>query len=195
MKFTYVLSGIGWADVSLEVEEQKFYFDASYISDALRDLLAGLLHLISGGRDDGDRTKPFYFNWYGEPTVARWMLELRDEEHVRIKIDVFPDESVVDMGGERQVPIDAIVPKNDLIHVVVSAIRLLIRTTGVIGYQSTWNHHEFPLQSFLKLYHYVTYNRHFPVTQTVDGYMEHTHSDLREEIRLLSLLLSEADTD
>lgn len=39
VKFKYCLSGIGWADCIVEVNEQKLEFTASYLTDCLNDFL------------------------------------------------------------------------------------------------------------------------------------------------------------
>ncbi|NEW04895.1 hypothetical protein GK047_02540 [Paenibacillus sp. SYP-B3998] len=46
MKFVYELTGSGWADGFIEIESNNVRFTASYLTDALDDLLRCLISII-----------------------------------------------------------------------------------------------------------------------------------------------------
>lgn len=48
MKFNYKLTGIGWAEIEIEIDSRKYFSFPSYLSEPLIDLLEGLLTIIPG---------------------------------------------------------------------------------------------------------------------------------------------------
>ncbi|WP_171681569.1 hypothetical protein [Paenibacillus planticolens] len=46
MEFKYELCGAGWADGLIEINTNTEYFSASFLSDALYDMLKALISLL-----------------------------------------------------------------------------------------------------------------------------------------------------
>jgi hypothetical protein len=52
MHFEYVITGSGWAEVTIECGGQRAQFVASYLSDCLRDLARAACDLCAGSREE-----------------------------------------------------------------------------------------------------------------------------------------------
>jgi hypothetical protein len=82
--FSYRLIGSGWAEASIADERSSVEMTASYLTDALADLLSALAALKRG---DSDSER---FSWDGEPAEYRWLLR-REGDEVDVSILWFHD--------------------------------------------------------------------------------------------------------
>jgi hypothetical protein len=85
--FEFSLTGMGWARASLQSTNDSAQLTASYLSDALPDLLRALLELV-GGAERATCT------WEEEPGEYSWEFDRVDDVvHVRITgEDVWDDD-------------------------------------------------------------------------------------------------------
>src|SRR5262245_32400870 len=80
----YRLTGSGWSACTLEMYGQKCVTTASYLSDALRELVEGANHMLSGGHEAR-------FRFDEEPGEYRWILRSVQDGGVSVRILEFPE--------------------------------------------------------------------------------------------------------
>ena len=80
MKFTYVLNGIGWADVVLEINNKRLFLSPNDVSEPLIKPVEGILSLIY----EEDKTVIF-FEWDEEPSIDKWKLSKINGSTIRVQ--------------------------------------------------------------------------------------------------------------
>src|SRR5262245_53146087 len=83
IRFTYVLTGSGWAEATLAAESQHITLRISYLSDALYDLTRAVLAILNG-------TRCARVNWAEEPGEHRLLLT-RSGERIAVQVLYFPE--------------------------------------------------------------------------------------------------------
>ena len=91
---TYELVGTGWARATLTLDGADTVVTASYISDALRDLIDATSVMTEGG-------PTARCAWQEEPGEYRWIFTV-EQTGVRLEIRSFPDmfDTAEDARGE-----------------------------------------------------------------------------------------------
>ncbi|MEC0227047.1 hypothetical protein [Paenibacillus alba] len=89
MEFKYELSGAGWADGFIEMNTNTEYFSASYLSDALYDMLEALISLLP--ELVPSPVKSAQFQMHEEPGGMAWTLNRIDSSYLNINIASFED--------------------------------------------------------------------------------------------------------
>lgn len=84
IEFRYLLTGAGWSECTLIVNDAHVTVTASYLSDTLRSLISAVCRVLEG---ISDATAAFD----EEPGEYRWRLFRIDDELVRILILEFVD--------------------------------------------------------------------------------------------------------
>jgi hypothetical protein len=84
MEFIYRLTGAGWAEARIADASSTATVTASYLSDALRDLLRAVLLLLEGAAEAR-------CSWEEEPGEFRWVLTRAGNGQVDLKILAFDD--------------------------------------------------------------------------------------------------------
>lgn len=77
MKFEYALTGAGWADGYIEFNSNTVYFTASYINDALGDMLKAIISLIP--EISSYSVPQAQFEWNEEPGGTVWTISRRED--------------------------------------------------------------------------------------------------------------------
>jgi hypothetical protein len=138
LRFSWELSGSGWATYRIAAGTSEREDTVSYCTDALSDLLhavAGLYGSADSGRVSFDL----------EPAEVRWRLR-RQAANVEIIIYRFPDMNTSwnasDDEGTRCW--HSTQPRSALGHVVMEAAEEVLRTHGEAGYRKKWIQHSFP---------------------------------------------------
>ncbi len=80
MKFTYVLNGIGWADVVLEINNKRLFLSPNDVSEPLIKPVEGILSLIY----EEDKTVIF-FEWDEEPSIDKWKISKINGSTIRVQ--------------------------------------------------------------------------------------------------------------
>ena len=144
----YRLTGSGWADCTVLANGKANELSASYLSDALGNLvlaaaavLAGA-HSISVGFDE-------------EPGEYRWAVVRTDSGTVRVTILSFqelwgnrPDADGTPLCSWTGHPVD-------FGRAVRDAADAVIKEHGLAGYKERWAEHDFPLPQLELLKHYI----------------------------------------
>lgn len=134
----------GWADANVVYGEQTLSLRASYLSDALGDLLAAVLNIAEGAE-----TATTY--WYKEPGGYRWMLERCDDQ---IQVRVVEKPLTREEGGDPtngSVVFDVICPLRDSVSAFASGTRALKQRIGSGEYDRRWCLYPFPVEGLAAL--------------------------------------------
>jgi hypothetical protein len=182
LKFEYRLSGLGWADGYIEIDQNTCYFTTSYITNALDDFLSALIHVITACVPNDEFKSQTIFEWYAEPSGTMWILRMVDDANLHIKIVSYID---IDLKLEPETEIDCTCRTIDLVETVVRSMDLLIKTHGIVGFRECWYAHDFPLSHFLKLKNFYITRTNFNVTRYEDKGCELLKTDINKDIELL----------
>lgn len=144
-RFSWVLSGSGWATVAVADGASAHTGPVSYCTDALADLLravAGLYGPMSTQRVSFDL----------EPQEVRWAFRVRGAQ-VELAVSVFPDiasslDAPDDSGARRWRTVQ---PRSAVGHAVVQSAEALLRQHGEAGYLERWVRHPFPVAALQDL--------------------------------------------
>ena len=79
--------GKGLANVLIECNQQSYSTTLSYLSEPLVDLLEGLISISPNCVCNDELKSKVSFEWYGEPCIDRWTLELIDDGKIIIQIE------------------------------------------------------------------------------------------------------------
>jgi hypothetical protein len=136
--FGYRLTGTGWSEASISDGDQTAHLTASYLSDALGDLLSALVLLESG---DAEEVR---VSWEEEPGEYRWIFQRGGVDSVTLKIlwfdDIYPPQ-----GDERgRLVFETSQPLRELLRAVAGAARALVDEVGEAEYLRQWVEHPFP---------------------------------------------------
>jgi hypothetical protein len=130
VEFSYELGGTGWSHARLAFGDRSTEMIASYMTDALRDLLEAVLSLRTGATSA-------QVSWEEEPGEFRWLF-VRDGADVEVRVLWF----LRDPGGEEQIA--GRVALDALVSAVTSAARHVLEKHGEEGYLGQWVRHPFP---------------------------------------------------
>jgi len=182
MKFDYKLTGVGWAEIEIEVDGRKYFSFPSYLSEPLIDLLEGLLNIIPGCVPEDELKSMISFKLYQEPAVDKVTLELIDDLKLKIVIEEFEDES----SDKGKIGFDATCNLLDFLNEVIESLEHLLKKHGFIGYKNTWYSQDFPISSFLKLKYYLYHQVTYPTLKELNCVeIELEKSDFKKEIQLI----------
>jgi hypothetical protein len=127
INFSYRLTGSGWARAELSDEKSSARIPASYLCDALRDLVAAVESVFSA---EGAEC-----SWEEEPGEVNWKFQ-RIGDRVTVKV----------LGNKEQAMFDS---EDDLLHFgsqVTVALDKLLDEWGLDGYSRKWGY-PFPVEA------------------------------------------------
>ncbi|WP_342573988.1 hypothetical protein MHH37_17175 [Solibacillus sp. FSL K6-1781] len=187
MKFNYKITSAGWAICELEVSNQQFTFEVSWISDALKEFLEAIVRLNPDVDPDyyEDETE---CSWHQEPGLVEWDFKISDiksdEKNLFLTVKQYEDDS------RRHRPfIDVKFSCNydEFVSSIVGSLESLLREFGLVGYSEMWGGADFPIAHYLKLKQYAIDKTIFPnVTEETDNTIKTTTS-LDYEMKLLTM--------
>ncbi|MBB2925474.1 hypothetical protein [Cellulomonas cellasea] len=140
MELRYALTGVGWAEARLTHDDQEAVVTASYLGDALEDLLDGVDALLRGAPD-------VRVVWCEEPGEHVWTLSRSGADvHVRVAWVPGPDP-----GGETVVDLTA--PLDHVARAVADGAQSALDRYGEVEYWDRWAESPFPLERLRRLQH------------------------------------------
>lgn len=100
MHFTYRLTGLGWSEATISDGQASVTLTASYLSDALANLIEALIALLGGAEQA-------IVSWDEEPGEYRWVFTRSDDQvHLRLTAlgitDADSDEDESDESDESE---------------------------------------------------------------------------------------------
>ncbi|WP_339213849.1 hypothetical protein [Solibacillus sp. FSL W8-0372] len=185
LKFNYKIIGIGWAICEIQTANESFTFRASYLSDALGDLLNALLSLNSDMNTEsyGDETN---FSWYQEPGLTEWHIKAFDiksnVENLHFKINQYVDDTE---KGDPETTSAFTCNYDEFVYSVVESLDRLMQKFGLVGYRAIWLDSDFPVVAYLKLKHYAIHKTAFPFVDGKNGTLK-TMTSRDYEMKLLT---------
>jgi hypothetical protein len=144
MDFSYRLIGSGWAEARIADETSSVAIAASYLTDALGDLLSALASLKRG---DSDSER---FSWDGEPAEYRWILRANGDG-VDVSILWFHDISKPQHDEAGRAVFATHQPLAELVRAVSAGAARLFEEVGEDGYRERWVEHAFPTTALAEL--------------------------------------------
>lgn len=145
LRFSWELSGSGWATVRIADSVAEHKEDVSYCTDALADLL----HAVAG-LYGGSAMQRVSFDL--EPAEVRWRLRRRGEG-VDLAIYRFPDmaSSWDAPDSDGTLVWSSAQPRSTLGHAVMEAAETVLRLHGEDGYRKKWVLYPFPVSALQDL--------------------------------------------
>jgi hypothetical protein len=134
----YSLTGRGWSECTVEIGERRAHLTASYLSDALGDLLSAVVHLVRGANET---TASFA----EEPGEYRWRFRRVDPDQVWVRILWFNEFPNKRPDEEGEVVLDGRCRLRTFAGAVLAASQQVLREHGPDGYHRQWGNSEFPL--------------------------------------------------
>jgi hypothetical protein len=143
IEFEYRLVGTGWSEARFAVGDQWVGLTASYLEDALGDLLLAVRLLVEG--DTSARA-----SWAEEPGEYRWLLD-RSNGLVRVRIVALADiyDDAPNEAGE--LIFDESCDFRAFVAATASGARRVLEQHGETGYREKWVDHPFPTEHLLAL--------------------------------------------
>jgi hypothetical protein len=137
LNITYTLAGAGWADCTLECDGRGVKVSASYLSNALGNLVLSAVAVASGFR-------VVEFGFDEEPGECRWVIEAVDNNAIRLRVLEF-QELWGHEPNERGNPVFETSTTPLLyakaVHACATAV---LEAHGLEGYADKWVEHTFP---------------------------------------------------
>jgi len=140
----YRLDGTGWSECTLANGESKCELTASYLSDALRNLVVAATAIASG-------FNRVSFGFDEEPGEYRWVLTSPRLNEVEVEILAFdelwggrPDAEGRSLFKSRCLP-------EEFAKAVQVAAHRVLEQHGEAGYMTLWHEHPFPSAQLAEL--------------------------------------------
>ena len=146
MAFTidYKLTGSGWADCTISDGEQSCKITASYLADALGDLVLAanaLLHWFNS----------VSFSFEEEPGEHRWELTKRRSNDFELKIFTAYRDYEKDANLEYRLVFQTVVTAKEFGKAVHETATKLLADYGEDGYLERWQLYPFPSEGLNEL--------------------------------------------
>jgi hypothetical protein len=144
VRVSYRLIGSGWSECNIVIDEYEATITASYLSDALRDLLGAVSRIVEGV---SEATASFA----EEPGEYRCRFFRQGPDRLHVRILEFPNLWSNRPDEEGSVVLDAECRLRTFAGAVFSASQKLLEESGMEGYRDMWGRHDFPIEQQEKL--------------------------------------------
>jgi hypothetical protein len=144
MRFSYRLVGTGWSEATLDDGDTAVTITASYLSDALGDLVTAAVLLNEGAEE-------VRFSWEEEPGEYRWIFERISPENVALRILWFDDQMDEQPDVAGKAVFVTTEPITALSVAVANGARALLNEIGESGYAEKWVEYPFPTTALEQL--------------------------------------------
>jgi hypothetical protein len=140
----YNLTGSGWAECIVEIDDRQAHLTASYLSDALADLLDAVECVVRGIED---ATALFI----EEPGEYRWRFRRISPDRLWVQIIEFDEPWKNRPDAEGKLIFDVECRLRSFAGAVLSASQQVLATHGFDGYRKQWVNRDFPIDLQAKL--------------------------------------------
>ena len=137
MEFKYRLTGTGWAEARVADGASSATITASYLEDALGELLETIAYLLEGA-------EKARCSWQEEPGEYRWIFERADAE-VRLRVLEFSDNYSPDPDDRGTVVFETRAPLRGVAEAVAQGAQRVLDAYGEDEYLRRWVDHQFPV--------------------------------------------------
>ena len=133
----YEIVGTGWSRCTVEAEGVKVELSASYLSDALGNLVLSAIAAISGFHSCS-------FGFDEEPGEYRWVIQAIDVNTVKVEVLEFPELWSQKANVEGKVLFTFICAPLIFAKAVHAAALAVLNEHGISGYSEKWVEYPFP---------------------------------------------------
>ena len=144
VRFEYQLSGTGWADAAIFVDEEKFPMAVSYLHDSLRQLLEQVAAFLAGRSEEA---RVIFMDEPGE----HWLIVRRQKEGAEFELRWYDDWASWKMFSEERYSTQVLctVCLEEFTASILEVVQKILRDeSGTEGYKKKWCEHEFPSEAF-----------------------------------------------
>jgi hypothetical protein len=135
--FEFELVGTGWASAKISDDAGSAEITASYLGNALGDLLQAAWSMLDG--DTGARC-----SWWEEPGEYRWIF-VRDLQRVSLQILEFDGLWSDEPDENGRVIFQTSQPPQTLAVAFAAGAAACLNAWGLQGYREKWVDHDFPV--------------------------------------------------
>jgi hypothetical protein len=143
VEFTYRLTGAGWSEARLTIGAASTPLSASYLDDALGDLIAAAA-LLPGAEST------IRVSWAEEPGEFRWVLD-RSGVDLSVRVLWFDSLWGPDTDEKGKVLLNAACSLKAFQRAIAAGARAVLDEWGEEGYRTKWIEHDFPTSTLLEL--------------------------------------------
>lgn len=136
VQFKYRLTGAGWSEGSISDGHASATLTASYLEDALGDLLEAVGVLLEGAIDAR-------CSWEEEPGEYRWIFS-RQGNDVRLQVLGFEDMYSLKPDPAGYSIFETSLSLRDLAIAIADGAQAVLDEHGEDGYLAKWDQHPFP---------------------------------------------------
>lgn len=136
MEFTYRVTGNGWSRARIADDETWAELSASYLSDALGDLLEAVGLILEGAAEAR-------CSWQEEPGEYRWIFT-REGPDVRLRILDFADQVLVQPDNEGRLAFETVQPAAVMASAIADGAEAVLSEMGESAYLAEWIDAPFP---------------------------------------------------
>lgn len=139
----YKVVGRGWAECDLDFYGATTSVSASYLSDALFELVRGTNHMLSGGNEAR-------FSFDEEPGEYRWIMRREENGGLSLTILDFADLWGGKPDEDGDVLLGVTCTLRDFAHALYLSLNDLLMELGASGYRDKWGS-DFPSSQYQTL--------------------------------------------
>jgi hypothetical protein len=140
----YDLTGSGWSECTVRIDDVAATVTASYLSDALDELCRAVADVLRG-----DATARASFD--EEPGEYRWIFDRAGADRLRVRILMFNEYDGGRPDNEGTSVFDAECRLRTFAGALLSELQRLLSEYGEDGYRGRWIEHEFPTRRIAQL--------------------------------------------
>ena len=138
MEFNYRLTGSGWAEASVANGSVVATITASYLEDALGELLEAIGLLLEGANQAR-------CSWEEEPGEYRWVFD-RSGSEVRLRVIAFEDNYSREPDDSGTVVFETSAPLRVVASAIADGAQRVLDEYGEAEYLRRWVDHPFPVE-------------------------------------------------
>jgi hypothetical protein len=128
---TYSLIGQGWCQATLRDGAHEVSIRATYLTDALRDLVDAVIAVMRGASHVA-------CTWQDEPGEHRWLFDRQDADEVTITIRRFDSTFSRQSDELGEIIFTARCPQRRLAGQLLTQMWHLLNDQGLEGYRGLW---------------------------------------------------------
>jgi hypothetical protein len=137
LRIAYKLIGAGWSECTLEAGDTRAEITASYLSDALGNLVLSAVAVGSG-------FGLVAFGFDEEPGEYRWVLQTIENNVVRLRILEFPQLWGYEPNEKGRCVLEVVTTPLAFAKAVQICAASVLQEYGAQGYAEKWVSHPFP---------------------------------------------------
>jgi len=137
LSIDFRLAGAGWADCTVKSEAQQAELTASYLSDALGNLLLAGVTVLAGAHS-------ISIGFDEEPGEYRWSLQRMGSEALSVKVLEFQELWGNKPNSQGSLLFEYSCHSLEFALAVQAAASKVLELHGLEGYKQKWGEHEFP---------------------------------------------------